>query len=110
MIEKVILDYLNGTLSVPVHMEAPENKPEKYVILEKTGSGNDDFIENATFAIKSHAATLEEAAELNEAVKSAMDNIIVLNQISKCKLNSDYNFTDTSKKGYRYQAVYDVFY
>lgn len=110
MIETVILDYLNGILSVPAYMETPESKPEKYVIIEKTGSSAVDFIETATFAIKSHANTLQETAELNEAVKSAMNNIIVLNQISKCKLNSDYNFTDISKKGYRYQAVYDVFY
>ena len=110
MIEKVIFDYLNSTLSVPVYMETPEEKNEKYVILEKIGGGNEDFIKNATVAIQSHAKSMEEAAKLNEEVKSAMDDIIVLNQIGKCKLNSDYNFTDTSKKQYRYQAVYDVFY
>lgn len=110
MIEKVILDYLNNSLSVPAYTETPEEKPEKYVILEKIGSGNEDFIKNAMLAIQSHAERMEEAAQLNEEVKSAMDNIIVLNQIAKCKLNSDYNFTDTSKKQYRYQAIYDVFY
>ena len=40
----------------------------------------------------------------------AMDNIISLDSISKSKLNSDYNFTDTTKKQYRYQAVYDLVY
>lgn len=110
MIEEVILDYLNNALSVSVHMEAPEDKPEKYVIIEKTGSSVEDCINSATFAIQSHAKKLYEAAELNEQIKNAMNNITVLDHIAKCKLNSDYNFTDTSKKGYRYQAVYDVFY
>jgi len=31
-----------------------------------------------------------------------------LNEIGKVKLNSDYNFTDTVTKQYRYQAVYDI--
>lgn len=30
--------------------------------------------------------------------------------ISKCTLNSDYNYTDTARKKYRYQAVYDIVY
>ena len=30
--------------------------------------------------------------------------------IFKSSLNSDYNFTDTSTKKYRYQAVYDIYY
>ena len=46
--------------------------------------------------------------EINEEVKAAMDEIIVLPEISRSKLNSDYNFTDTEKKRYRYQAVYDI--
>ena len=29
-------------------------------------------------------------------------------QISRVQLNSDYNFTDTAQKRYRYQAVYDL--
>ena len=39
-----------------------------------------------------------------------MRNIIELDNVSKAKLNSDYNYTDTAKKRYRYQAVYEVIY
>ena len=39
-----------------------------------------------------------------------MENIIDRNDISKCTLNSDYNYTDTARKKYRYQAVYDIVY
>ena len=49
--------------------------------------------------------------ELNELVKEAMDDIVVLDEISRSALNSDYNFTDVTTKRHRYQAVYDlVFY
>ena len=48
------------------------------------------------------------AAVLNDKVKKAMDKMIELPEISSCKLNSDYNFTDTETKRYRYQAVYNI--
>lgn len=110
MIEKIVLDYLNRTLSVSVYMEKPANPPEKYVLLEKTGSSSENYIKSATFALQSYAGSLFDAATLNEEVKAAMDNIVVLIEIMSSELNSDYNFTDTTQKKYRYQAVYDLFY
>lgn len=110
MIEIIVLDYLNKALSVPVYMEKPEQEPERYVLLEKTGSSVENHIKSATIAIQSYAGSLYEAAALNEEVKDAMDNIVILNEVMGSDLNSDYNFTDTTKKKYRYQAVYDLFY
>lgn len=111
MIEKIVLDYLNNTLTVPAYMEMPEeDRPERFVLLEKTGGSGENFIYSATLAIQSYAESLYEAAALNEEVKTAMSNIIVLNSVSSAKLNTEYNFTDTIKKKYRYQAVYDLFY
>ena len=39
-----------------------------------------------------------------------MDGITEKPEIAACRLNSDYNFTDTAKKKYRYQAVFDLVY
>ena len=108
MIEKILLDYLRSKLSVPVKMEEEADLPEKYVLLEKTGSSMTNYIRNATVAIQSYAGSIYEAAELNEEVKAAMDEIIVLDEITRSELNSDYNYTDTATKRYRYQAVYDL--
>ena len=110
MIEKTVRDYLDGELSQPVWMEIPKNAtlPDEYVILEKTGSGRENHLTSSTFAIQSYAKSLYGAAALNEKVKEAMDGIISLDGVTKTALNSDYNFTDTSKKQYRYQAVYDI--
>ena len=110
MIEKTILDYLNGVLSVPAYMERPENPPESYVIIEKTGSGRENRLNSATLAIKSHAPTLYGAAELNEAVKAAMDNAVSLSSVTRCRLNSDYNYTEDATRQYRYQAVFDLWH
>jgi len=108
MIEQTILDYLNDTLTEPCYMEEPEGI-DTFVLLEKTGSSLSNYVYSATFAIQSYATSLYEAAELNKKVKAAMLTIAdELNTVSKCSLNSDYNYTDTTKKRYRYQAVYDI--
>ena len=110
MIEKIVLDYLNNVLQTPSYIELPEVYPAKHILIEKTGSSEENHINSATIAIKSHAESLYEAALLNEDVKEKMNEIIKLASISEVKLNTDYNFTDTVKKKYRYQAVYDLVY
>ena len=110
MIEKIVLDYLSEKLDVDVCMEYPQKQTSSFVLIEKTGGSETDNLKSATIAIQSYASTLYNAALLNENVKTALRNIIELNSISKCSLNSDYNFTDTETKQYRYQAVYDFIY
>ncbi|MBO7670899.1 MAG: hypothetical protein J6S60_09955 [Oscillospiraceae bacterium] len=109
MIEKTMLDYLTGRLSVPVHLETPEKPPERYIVIQKTGSFRVNRVDQATFAVQSIAATLFMAAELNEAVKTAMDEMEdSVSGIFRVELNSDYNFTNTATKERRYQAVYNI--
>ena len=110
MIEKTVLDYLNEKLEVPVWPEIPEGEdiPDSFVLIEKTGSTRANRISTTTMAIQSCAPRMIDAAQLNEAVKEAMDDIVELNEIGSSKLNSDYNFTDTETRTYRYQAVYDI--
>lgn len=108
MIENIILDHLKNELSVPVYMEEPENPPKEYALIEKIGSSENDHIQSATMAVQSYAGNLYEAARLNSRVKNAMRDSIALKSVSRCKLNSDYNYTDTETKRYRYQAVFDI--
>lgn len=108
MIEKTILDYLSSNMDVEVHMERPEKPPEKYVLIEKTGSSKKNHICRSTLTIQSYAGSMYEAAGLNEVVKRFMEEAITMGDIAKVSLNSDYNFTDTVMKHYRYQAVFDI--
>lgn len=110
MIEKVVLDYLSSKLDCDVYMEIPQNPPKTFVRVEKTGSSKSNYICSATFAIQSYADTLLNACELNEKVKDAMDIMDDTEDIFSARLNSDYNYTDTSTKKYRYQCVYDLKY
>ena len=107
MIEKIICDYLSDKLGLVVLPEEPEEPMEEYVIVEKTGGGG-KYIKNSTIAIKSYSPSLYLAAMLNEKVKKEMNKIVELDEISSVELNSDYNFTDKSRKKYRYQAVYEL--
>ena len=107
MIEKIVLDYLSEKLTVQVTTEK-RGQNGKYVIIEKVGGGETNHIKRASLAIQSYADSMFDAATLNEEVKEAMKEIIVLPEVSSCKLDSDYNYIDTTSKKYRYQAVFDL--
>lgn len=110
MIEVTILDYLKSILSVPVYMVKPkDNLPSCFYVLEKTGGAQENHINSSTFVVQSYADSMYQAASLNESVIDVMLNrLIELGDIASVKLNSDYNFTDTTTKWYRYQAVFDI--
>lgn len=109
MIEKEIFDYLKSELTpTPVYMEIPSNPPTEFVLIEKTGSVRSNLLYSSTIAIQSYSSTLYKAAELNEVVKNVMFLMPDVRDVSSVDLNSDYNFTDSTTKRYRYQAVFDV--
>ena len=110
MIEVKVKNYLEEKLEIPVRMEDDEDIDGKFILIEKTGGGQENYVKKATLAIQSFDLSLFEAAMINEKVKETMGNIIELDDISRCQLNSDYNYTDTKQKRYRYQAVYDIIY
>lgn len=107
MIEKSVLDYLASNLDVDCYTEK-RVQDGKFVVIEKVSGGESNHIKRASIAIQSYADTMFDAAQLNEEVKAVMKGIVALAVISSCKLDKDYNFTDTSTKKYRYQAVFDL--
>lgn len=110
MIEKTVQDHLTELLQVPVAMEERPELGETFVVIVKTGSGVDNYLWCSTLALKSYAPTLYEAACLNEEVKAAMDRLSEREDVTRARFNTDYNYTDTGSKRYRYQAVYDIYH
>lgn len=109
IIEQIIITYLGNIQGFPdVYTMRPETKPDTYVIVEKTGSSAENKIYSANVAIQSYAPDLYSAAQLNETVKAAMENIVTLDDIASCRLQSDYNYTNTATKQPRYQAVFNI--
>lgn len=114
-IEKTIYDYLTTefgsiTPKIPVYVTEPEEPGPKYILIQKTGSSRSNKIRRATIAIQSIGTSMEDVIELNEQVIVAMLDSISLTNVSKCELNSDYNFTDPRTRRFRYQAVFDLVY
>lgn len=108
MIEETLLKYLEAGLSVPVFYVYPTKAPDRFVLLERIGGSRMGMIRSVSFTIQSYAATLAEAAQLNEEVLAVMDEAIALPEVSRVDLDSDYEYTDETMKKYRYQAVFDL--
>ena len=110
MIEEIILNHL-ASHNISAVMEIPEGGiTPPCCVIERTGGGEENKLRHATVAIQSYGSSMYNAASLNESVIAAMDGLAARPEVASCRLNSDYNFTDTTKKQYRYQAVFDVVY
>lgn len=110
-IEGFIIDWLNSNLDgVNASGSVPHPMPDEFVTVEKTGGSYDDHIKRATIAVQSWSTSRANAAELNEAVKAIMEAATENDEIARCNLDSDYNYTDLASNKPRYQAVFDVVY
>lgn len=110
MIEVTLLRWLEAMLPDPVYLEKRPKAPARRYIIEKLGGGRRDQIRSAVIAVQSCAPTLLEAIEMNRDAIEAMRMAVKHRKICDVQLNADYNFTDTDSKGYRYQAVFDIYY
>lgn len=108
IIEIYLVEYLSKKLNVNAYGQVDDASEDTYVVIEKTGSYVENHTRYATVAVQSYANSLLNSAKLNEKVKTAMEEIIEMPEISKCSLNSDYPFTDITTKKYRYQAIFDL--
>lgn len=107
MILTDLLQYLNAHLTVEAYAEAPEELTD-YVLLEQTASRRSNHIITTTIAIQSYGRSLLDAMNLNAEVETAMDGFLTLDNVTRVELETDYNFTDTTTKQYRWQAVYNI--
>lgn len=111
MIEKIVQDWLEDA-GFRAWLEMPDPYPGgSFVLIEKTGSTpREPGLSAATLALQSYAPSMYEAAALNQQVKASMEELRGQADICRIRCNSDYNFPDTVRKQYRYQAVFDILY
>ena len=108
MILPKLIEYLSNALSpVYVGVEAP-TQLTGYVLIDQTGSSTENHITTTTVAVQSYGESLYKALQLNENVKTAMLGFVGEPYVSSVKLETDYNFTNTATKQYRWQAVYHI--
>ena len=102
-----LIEHLSSQLNVFVGMEAP-SETTGYVLIDQTGSSTSNHITTTTVAIQSYGSTLYNALKLNDDVKAAMVAFLEDPDVSSIRLETDYNFTNTATKQYRWQAVYQI--
>ena len=110
MIEVDIIKYLSQALDVSVTGEKPTRKPKEYVVIEKIDSGRTNHINAITISIMSYADTLLNAAKLDESVQNAMYDIVILDNISSCKLGGGSQSIDKQTKEYAYESIFNLIY
>lgn len=107
MIETIIKNYLEAEQALPVLLVQRPDVSEYYLI-ERTGGSEVNRIRTSTLVVQSYAETKQKAAEMNEEVIRLMLDAVKLDDVASVDLNSNYDFTDTSLKRYRYQAYFDI--
>lgn len=107
MILTDLLQFLNDHLNVEAYAEAPEELTD-YVLIEQTASSRSNHIITTTIAIQSYGSSLLDAMNLNSEVETVMEQFLTLDNITRVELETDYNFTNTTTKQYRWQAVYNI--
>lgn len=106
-IEEIVCNYLSSKLNCTVLPEKPQRPFGRMVFVERSG-GTGKFIKSSTIAIQSYEESLYKTAKLNDDVIEAMFGIVENDQVCSVTLNQNYNYTDTTTKEYRYQAVFEV--
>lgn len=108
MIEITIKNHMAERLGVPIFFELPSRPPGTFVVLKVSGNGRENLLDAATLVADSYGPSLLAAAELNDRVKTALDELADLPQISSSRRAGDYPAFDTQNKKYRYQAVQNI--
>ena len=111
MVETTVRDYLLQQLDVPVYLDTPPDPADEYVSIERVGSSRVNMLNTYRLAVQSYGPRKHMAAALNDQVKEIiLSGLAELDDIGSVRLESDDDYTDTSTKRYRYQAVYNVVY
>lgn len=110
-IEIEIRNYLAGQLDdIPVNVQKPDGPPDLYVLIEKVGSFRNHGLWTDSFAVQSCGKNILEVMNLNQEIKTVLPGIVELDDFFRCECETDYNFTNTETKEYRYQAVFEIVY
>lgn len=110
MIEVTLYEYLKNHFRgrIPVHMEYPDHPEKRFYLLSRTGGGLYNQIPSAVITLQSYGVSIADSAHMDLLGVAAMLNAVDLDAVADVKLNSSYNFTDTTRKRHRYQAVFNV--
>lgn len=111
-IEQLVQRTLRRETGYPAFLEEPPApRPPRYYLAARLGRGEENHLSRARLALQSYAPSLAGAMALNRAAYDVMKTALLGDPaVSRVSLVSDYDFTDTATKRYRWQAIYEITY
>ena len=110
LIEQTVLEYLQRELDMDeVYPEIPNPIPEKFVVLHVIDRNKSDQINEVTIEFMSYASSKYEAAVLDDQVRTAMEEIVQIDDIS-CHFGGGNDNPDTTLKKPRYRCYFNLFF
>lgn len=110
LIETTIRNYLIEKIpNVPIEVEVPDNESE-FVVFRIIDRGKKDLIEAVTVEFFSYGESKLEAAELDEQVRTAMEEIVELPSIFSSRIGGGSDDYDEDLKKDRYRAYFNLTY
>lgn len=109
-IEQKVKQYLEDKLHIPTRLQYPEELPDTFIVIQRTGGNEENFISHASLSIASIAPSLYEAMEMDHKVLLAMRTIADGITITGCRYNGGGNWTDPTSGQYRYRSYYEINY
>ena len=108
-IEQTLIAWLSEKLQIPVSGDVPEDRPKKFLTVERTGGGDKNVaFEAPQIAIQCWAQTRYEAAKFADEVSDIMPDFSFEPHIHSVYKNSHYNFPDPDSRMGRYQILYQL--
>lgn len=109
IIEQTVIEYLMEKLNIPAYAERPEKSTDSFfLIVERVGGSEQDFMRTAQVSVRSYAPSMYECSVLNEKVNDVMRDFDTVENISHCGVESNANYTDTQRKEYRSQTIFNI--
>lgn len=107
-IEEAVRNWLVD-MGYTAYVRVPENRPQRFVTVERTGGNVADMVDYPTIAIQTWAQTQAEAEEDASAIRMVALVGNLPQGVHSMRVNSGpYKFYDEDSMQPRYQVVFDV--
>lgn len=111
--EVLMVDWFNADeelaeLNIRSSLAVPEDRPQRFITVERTGGPGEWFRDIPTLAVQVWAPYQYEAGDLAAVVARVARGVVALPNVAKCKPTSVHNFPDPYSKHHRYQIVLEL--
>ncbi|MGP5219499.1 hypothetical protein [Arthrobacter rhombi] len=111
--EVLMVDWFNADtelaeLNIQSSLAVPEDRPKRFITVERTGGPGEWFRDVPTLAVQVWAPYQYEAGDLAATVAGIARGAVALPNVARCKPTSIHNFPDPYSKHHRYQIVLEL--